>query len=296
MHGNACDPCTPKRRMDVTIEKPIFIVGNIRSGTTILYDLAAVHPDVCWFSNYSNRFPKNAYIPLTHRLLDMPLVGRGIKHRIARNNRPKIGVPWPDEGDDIYHGHAGFGAVRDGVETTLSADMERKLKDKIIQHLRFSGKDRFLSKETANNRRIELLNKMFPDAFFVHLIRDGRAVAASTLKVSWWNDTHIWWLGYTAAEWERRGKAPIELAGLYWRRTVEEIRRQKAPATWSYGTRNWWRTHGRPYSLWRISWGCESQKSSRTCCPRSSRVGTTNGRNSWPTSRKRFCSKRWGSF
>lgn len=212
----------------MTIEQPIFILGNIRSGTTILYDLLAVHPDVCWFSNYSNRFRQRAFIPLVHRLLDVPLVGRNLKLRIARNRRPRISVPWPDEGDEIYHAYAGFGAVRDGLETDITESMESRLKEKITHHLRYTGKIRFLSKETANNRRIGLLLKMFPDSYFVHVIRDGRAVAASTLKVPWWNSTHIWWLGYTAEEWERRGKQPIELAGLYWQRTVQEIRRQGA--------------------------------------------------------------------
>lgn len=209
--------------MRLQIRNPIIILGNIRSGTTILYDLLSVHPEVCWFSNYTNRFPLSRRAILLHRLLDLPLAGRVFKRAISRNNRLALAIPWPDEGDDIYHAHCGFGAARNGLETTLTEEMQHKLRQVILRHLRYTGKRRFLTKQTANNRRIELLHRMFPDAYYIHMIRDGRAVANSTLRVPWWNDTYIWWLGYTAREWERRGKEPVELAGLYWKRTVEEV-------------------------------------------------------------------------
>jgi hypothetical protein len=205
------------------ISKPIFILGNIRSGTTILYNLMSVHPDVCWFSNYTNRRPGAGPVALAHRLLDVPGLGTRFKKAIARNVRPGVSIPWPDEGDDIYHAYSGFGKSKDGLETVFTGRMESKLRTAIRNHLKYTGKARFLSKETANNRRIELLNTMFPDACYIHMIRDGRAVASSTLRVPWWNDTHIWWLGFTASAWEKNGKEPIELAALYWQRTVEEI-------------------------------------------------------------------------
>lgn len=214
----------------MNIDRPIFILGNIRSGTTILYNLLSLHPDVCWFSNHSDRLPWTFGLPLSHRLLDVPFFRRRQAAAIAENRRMfKRGnfVPWPDEGDRIYHDYAGFGRTRDGVETNLTDEMERQLTAKIREHLDLAGKRRFLSKQTANNRRISLIARMFPDARYIHVIRDGRAVANSTIRVPWWNDTPIWWLGGTAGEWEARGKEPIELCGLYWQRTLEEIFRNK---------------------------------------------------------------------
>lgn len=205
------------------IKKPIIILGNIRSGTTILYNLMAVHPEVCWFSNFTNRFPLSRRAVLSHRLLDVPLAGTFCKRAISRNRRLALAIPWPDEGDDIYHAHCGFGADKDGVETTLTEQMHHKLRQVILRHLQYSGKKRFMTKQTANNRRIELLHRMFPDAYYIHMIRDGRGVANSTLRVPWWNETYIWWLGLTVREWERQGREPIELAGLHWKRTVEEV-------------------------------------------------------------------------
>jgi hypothetical protein len=209
------------------INKPIIILGNIRSGTTILYDLLAVHPEVCWFSNFTNRFPESNRVILSHRMLGLPLAGHLFRRAISRNRRLFFTIPWPDEGDDIYHAHCGFGADKDGVETTLTEGMQHALRQVILRHLKFAGKDRFMTKQTANNRRIDLLHAMFPDAYYIHMIRDGRAVANSTLRVPWWNDTHIWWLGHTAREWERQGREPAELAGMHWKRTVEEVRSKR---------------------------------------------------------------------
>jgi hypothetical protein len=106
--------------------------------------------------------------------------------------------------------------------------MEKKFKDVIKRHLFLTGKRRFLNKQTANTQRIRLINKMFSDAFFIHIIRDGRAVANSLLNVKWWNNTDIWWLGEKASEWEKEGTQPIALCGLHWKRGVEEIIENKS--------------------------------------------------------------------
>ncbi len=212
------------------IQKPIFIIGSIRSGTTILYGLLSVHPEVCWFSNHTNRYPDFSGLAAIQRMLDIPFLGARMKRAIISKKPipPRLNVvPWPDEGDHIYHSYCGFGKIKNGIENALSEEMEGRLKEKIREHMRFSGKRRFLSKQTANNRRLELLNRMFPDAFYIHSIRDGRAVASSTLQVPWWKDTHIWWLGYKASEWETTGRDPIELCALYWKRTVLEIMRNR---------------------------------------------------------------------
>ncbi|MCZ6767184.1 MAG: sulfotransferase, partial [bacterium] len=177
-------------------------------------------------SNYSERYPRVSAIPLIHRLHDLPVIGDRLKKRII-HDKPSALIPWPHEGDAIYHDYAGFGQTVDGIERELTDEMQRRLKEKISGHLRLTGKPRFLSKQTANNRRVGLLDKMFPDALYVHAIRDGRAVASSTLRVPWWNDTHIWWLGYKASQWQEEGRPPIELSARYWMRTVQEVRRHR---------------------------------------------------------------------
>jgi hypothetical protein len=216
----------------MTIDRPIFLIGSIRSGTTITYNLLSLHPQLCWFSNHSNRFVNVYGVPFLQRFLNIPFFHTRQARAIFSNRRMFSRfnfVPWPDEGDEIYHAHSGLGRVKDGVETEFTDEMERAFKTKIREHLEMSGKPRFLSKQTANNRRLAILDKMFPDAFYVHVIRDGRAVANSTYRVPWWEDTYIWWLGTTAAEWNRQGREPIELCGLHWMNNVQQVLRTKDP-------------------------------------------------------------------
>ena len=112
--------------------------------------------------------------------------------------------------------------------STKKSAIEEKFKETIRRHLILTGKKRFLSKQTANNQRIRLINEMFKDAYFILMIRDGRAVSNSLLNVKWWNNFDIWWLGKKAPEWEIEGREPIELCGLNWKRNVEEILENKA--------------------------------------------------------------------
>ena len=67
------------------------------------------------------------------------------------------------------------------------------------------------------------LDRIFPEARFVHVVRDGRAVANSWLQMPWWQGyggTERWQWGplppAMAAEWEASGRSFAVLAGLLW--------------------------------------------------------------------------------
>ena len=212
-------------RNDTVIEKPIFIVGSARSGTTVLYDLLSIHPEVCWFSNYSDTFAGFNLIPLLHRIFDLPFVGAIARKGIISKRRFHIK---PSEAEYIYHDHCGFKHKVKSTECDWDATIEEKFKESIKNHLSLTGKKRFLNKQIANNQRIRLIDRMFEDAYYIHIIRDGRAVASSVLNVEWWSDTDIWWLGEKVSEWEKKGRPAIELCGLYWKRDVIEILENKS--------------------------------------------------------------------
>lgn len=204
------------------IEKPIFILGSGRSGTTLLYNLLALHPEVCWFSNLTNRYPRIRFLPMLHRMLDASLIGTLMKRQVINRTFPSLR---PAEGEYIYLNHCGFEQARKMTAHDLTERMESRFKRIVLDHLKFAGKKRFLSKRTSNTQRIEVINRMFSDAYYVHLIRDGRAVANSLMNVNWWNDVDIWWLGYKPAGWRERGKEPIELCARHWKQDVQEIQR-----------------------------------------------------------------------
>jgi hypothetical protein len=71
--------------------------------------------------------------------------------------------------------------------------------------------------------RIGYLKEIFADAKFVHIVRDGRAVANSMLAVDFWDGwlgPERWRWGPLTAEqnriWEANDKSFVALAGLEW--------------------------------------------------------------------------------
>ena len=206
------------------INRPIFIIGSGRSGTTILYRLMAVHPEVCWFSNLTDRYPSHPQLAVFHRSLDAPIIGSWMRQRLIQRKRPSLR---PSEAGAIYHDYCGFDSSRRMTADELTPDVECKFKRIVEEHLSATGKPRFMNKQTANAQRIGLIDRMFPDACYVHIIRDGRAVANSLLRVDWWGGTDIWWLDGKPEKWAEMGRDPIELCALQWQWDVQEILEHK---------------------------------------------------------------------
>ena len=202
------------------IVKPIFIVGSGRSGTSLLYHMLAPHPELGWFSNLSSKFPHVSQLPLLHRVVDWPIIADLAKPKIARRDKY---VLKPSEAGKIYRDVCGFVSDKQLTEKDKTPEIERKFKQIVKDHLRYSGKPRFLSKQTANCQHVRLIADLFPDAYFVHLVRDGRAVANSLSRVWWWNEIDIWWLGDKPPGWAAIGKDPIALCALHWKTDVEQI-------------------------------------------------------------------------
>ena len=208
------------------IKKPIFIIGSARSGTTILYKLLSVHSELCWFSNYSDKFPQISLLPICHKILDLPLIGSNQKKQIV--NRKKYEGKFrlePSEAPKIYHDYCGFIHHRKATHKDYNPEKAEKLKRIIKNHLIYTSRNRFISKQTANNQRLLMLEKIFPDALYIHIIREGRAVANSLYQTPWWYETEIWWLKKTVKEWVNSGTGKsIELAALHWKKDVAEIK------------------------------------------------------------------------
>ena len=206
------------------LERTVFVIGSGRSGTTVLYDLLATHPDLAWFSILSNRHPASRWPIHLHRLIDAPLFGERLARAIIVRSRwaPLLGIV-PSEGEDIYEGHCELQKDVRTTEEDWRPEVEGRFKDAIRLHLSITRRDRFLSKRTSNTQRIRLISRMFPDASYIHIIRDGRAVAYSYLNVDWWMDTRLWWAGTTPGEWQEGGGDPLELTALHWRNNLEEI-------------------------------------------------------------------------
>lgn len=106
--------------------------------------------------------------------------------------------------------------------TAQPAESSAKLLRKLLADCcAYQNKPRFLSKNVNDGLRMQLMDKIFPDAFFVHIVRDGRANAASYLEVAFFQELKFWWNDNRSFDaWTEKGRNPVELAALHWRHNV----------------------------------------------------------------------------
>lgn len=223
------------------VERPIFFVGVPRSGTTVIFNTFAARPDIAWFTQHMNRFPRWPSVTALARIADrIP----GARKSILRSDdgkrwREKMRIG-PVEAYPIWERYVGKRFLYESlVGERPTSEQEERLRSLIAKLLRYQGKDRFATKITGP-ARIGFLDAVFPDARFMHIVRDGRAVARSLMKVGFWGGTwrerSVAWGGVLGedelAHWHELGEEPLALAALQWQaliRGAREEARQFAP-------------------------------------------------------------------
>jgi hypothetical protein len=209
-----------------------FLVGAGRSGTTLLYKLLCLHPQIAYISNYENRFgwwPGGLACRMVAGRLEDKLNAwfdkAGNAYFINRPWLKKV-FPTPHEGESVFRScNMPLFPARDYMP---DASTTACLSHRFEQIRRRCGASVFLSKRTANNRRIRHLSAIFPDARYVHLVRDGREVTRSLSTVEWWDGHTVWWDGRTPIEMERLGEERLAICARNWVREVQELRAQLA--------------------------------------------------------------------
>ncbi len=215
-----------------TIDRPLFVIGTGRSGLTPLMDLIAYHPAFAWPSQYNERWPKVRALSALSRVVDVPPFDSRLKYR--------RGVPKHTEGYPLWaRCFPGFAEpFRDLEAADVTPYAERQFRDTVADILRYQRKPRFVA-EYSGWSRIAFLKAIFPDARFIHIVRDGRAVAHSYTNVDWWNGwegVYRWRLGVpdqeTLDKLEGYRYSFLALAAVYWRILVRNImdRSRELPA------------------------------------------------------------------
>ncbi len=130
-------------------ERPIFIGGAPRSGLTLLRLVLDAHPEI-------SCGPDAGHVALTMTAADFEATLGGL-HR--------------------EHFFLEEDYVRRNFARAIAAPMEARA--------RALGKQRWADKTAFNILVFEQLARLFPGALFIHLVRDGRDVAASLLERRW---------------------------------------------------------------------------------------------------------------
>ncbi len=156
-------------------EKPAFVIGCGRSGTTILGKSLQQHPQICYL-NEQRHLWYSCY----------PETDISTKYRDQRNGR--LFMTAADTRDDA----------------TLKLHSLFKL-----QCIKYHA-PQLVDKLPVNSLRISFIKAIFPDARFIHIVRDGREVARSITKKldrgSWFAKNPIKW-----AELQQLGREQLHL-------------------------------------------------------------------------------------
>jgi hypothetical protein len=170
----------------MTNERPIFIIGVGRSGTTLLRLMLHHHPRIA--IPYESHFITKYQTELGRfGDLDNDANIQALLNAILSEDIVKL---WDHK----------FDAARVASrlrQRNLAGIIDAVYSDYAIGHnkKRWGDKSYYLD-------QLPIINTLFPEAQFIHIIRDGRDVASSVLKLTWgpanlvaaaeWWNNHVW--------------------------------------------------------------------------------------------------------
>jgi Sulfotransferase family len=169
----------------IGIDRPIFLTGVPRSGTTMLQDILTAHPNVAYITNTMHQFRKS---------FCAAEVWRKRLHLQACAER-YIGDGVEIEPGSANEGHAFLAEWRhidpyslEYVEldpADLSSTEVTRLRE-VVRKIIWCfgpGQWRFFNKNPALITYLPVIHSIFPDAKIIHLVRDARECAYSMIKL-----------------------------------------------------------------------------------------------------------------
>ena len=193
------------------IINPIFIVGVGRSGSTLFHRLFCDHPQIAWLSVLCEFFPSKPWFNKAFlKVIDFPLA-----------SKLSTSIIKPQECYRFWEYYSkGF---RRPFRDLMAEDVTVNTKKRIVSALSVmltSKRNRLLAKITGWPR-IKFLLEIFPDAQFIHIVRDPRAVVYSIINMDWWwgwRGPQNWRWGELNSsqkkEWDKYHRSFIALAAL----------------------------------------------------------------------------------
>lgn len=185
LHGASLDA--------VAIEAPIFVIGHWRSGTTMLHEMMALDDRLLSPNTYQCFNPQSFLLSTGSSKRARVSVVRPAGDRAVSPESPQeeefallcLGCVSPYEAFVFPRAVDGLSSLCDPDEFN-----EHERIDWEMRLLRFlkgvglaGGGKRLLLKSPSNSFRVATLRRIFPDASFVHIVREPTAVIVSTFDM-----------------------------------------------------------------------------------------------------------------
>lgn len=200
----------------------VFVLGTGRCGSTLVEEVLCRHAAVGFVSNLEDRFS----LPVTAGRWNGRLYRR-LPAAVTQKSRIRYA---PSEGYRVLSRDVSpllAAPLRDLTSDDVTPWLERRLRDFFVQRAHAQQTGTFLHKFTGWPRA-GFIRGVFPSARFIHVVRDGRAVANSWLQMPWWlgfeGPDHWQWGPLPAeldAEWQASGRSFVVLAGLLWKMLID---------------------------------------------------------------------------
>jgi len=191
----------------VTVDRPVYICGLPRAGTTITLQMLSEHPDVVTHKYADFLMP---YMPYVWNKVFPRIPVDAMRKPVPRIHRDRIEVTRDsaEMGEEILWEHF-FPHIHDEANysvldaTTSNSAFERFYDEHLRKLALVRGRTRYVSKAIMCVVRMQYLRKLFPDARFLLYIRNPVDHVASLIK-----QDRIW------AELEQSDPRQIEIIEL----------------------------------------------------------------------------------
>jgi hypothetical protein len=172
---------------------PLFILGHARSGTTHLHNLLSLDPRHIYPTTYECFMPRHFLISEAYVTRRRPLEGnRGIDDVELRWDTPQedefalalLGRPSPLFSFAFPNAAPRYDDYLDLCNLPARARHAwKRTLYSFLQTLTYRRAGRLILKSPMHTGRIHILHELFPEAKFVHIVRNPYKVIPSTLKV-----------------------------------------------------------------------------------------------------------------
>jgi hypothetical protein len=213
-----------------------FVLGTGRCGSTLVHEILARHTAVGFLSNMDDLSP----IPLIPGTMSAYLYRR-LPPSTQEKGRFRFA---PSEGYRVLDRDVSpilSTPCRDLLASDASPWMISRTRGFFEKRAFRVARPLYIHKFTGWPRS-RFLDAALPDSRFVHVIRDGRAVANSWLQMDWWlgyGGPERWHFGPLPepyeAEWRASNRSFVTLAGIAWKiltEAFEDARSAAKPGMW----------------------------------------------------------------